>query len=205
MNKNLARIGERNGFFGKEHSPETRAVMAEKARENRAKLGYPGRLRKYGISDEVYFAKRAAGFKWCSTCKGFLSLDKFSEKAGAICKLHAGERAKTYNIEWRERNPHKSKEYYANGKHSDRRRKIGKKYGVTHEWYEQKFAEQSGGCAVCGGNSGKKLYLDIDHCHVSGKVRGLLCGKCNTAMERLDACLGWAEKASAYLAKYLNQ
>lgn len=41
---------------------------------------------------------------------------------------------------------------------------------------------QGGGCAICR-KPPKKLRLHIDHDHVSGKVRGLLCARCNSAIE----------------------
>lgn len=59
------------------------------------------------------------------------------------------------------------------------------RYGITHEEYERMLAEQGGGCAVCGsteiGNK-KAKHFHVDHCHTTGKVRGLLCSGCNTAI-----------------------
>lgn len=46
-------------------------------------------------------------------------------------------------------------------------------------------ADQANLCGICGqepGNGSGRYNnrLHVDHCHVSGKVRGLLCGNCNT-------------------------
>ena len=42
----------------------------------------------------------------------------------------------------------------------------------------------------------------LDHCHETGLVRGLLCAKCNTALQRVEYVQDWAIKALAYLGKY---
>jgi hypothetical protein len=63
----------------------------------------------------------------------------------------------------------------------DRKYDLKKNYGITIEEYDRILAEQGGGCAICGADvsDGRKRYLDIDHCHESGRVRGILCSNCN--------------------------
>lgn len=65
--------------------------------------------------------------------------------------------------------------------------KLLAKYGITLEDYENKLKEQDGCCSICGSKdpcnrSKKKQYFCIDHDHATGKVRGLLCGLCNSAL-----------------------
>jgi len=51
---------------------------------------------------------------------------------------------------------------------------------ISNDAYDVLFARQGGVCAIC-----KKKYhrrLHADHCHVTGKLRGLLCSKCNTGL-----------------------
>jgi hypothetical protein len=51
------------------------------------------------------------------------------------------------------------------------------KFGITVEQYEQLLADQGGGCALCGktpAQEGKNLA--VDHDHVTGEIRGILCG-----------------------------
>ena len=60
-------------------------------------------------------------------------------------------------------------------------------YGIDQAQLDAMIERQSGLCAICGGppnGPGKRLH--IDHCHDTNKVRGLLCGKCNTAIGLLD-------------------
>lgn len=66
------------------------------------------------------------------------------------------------------------------------RRNALKKYGITPEDYDRMLKEQ-GGCAICGatepGGRGKNFH--VDHCHSTGRVRGLLCHHCNVGIGML--------------------
>lgn len=72
-------------------------------------------------------------------------------------------------------------------------------YGITLDEYQRLYAEQGGVCARCGGGAGSKLRLAVDHCHQTGRVRGLLCGPCNTYLGRLLANLHLLESDLKYL------
>ena len=77
-----------------------------------------------------------------------------------------------------------------------------KRYGLTREQYEAMLAAQHGGCAVCGGTNGSsrnRKLLCVDHCHHTGKVRGLLCDNCNRGIGALKDDLGLVRKALLYL------
>lgn len=60
------------------------------------------------------------------------------------------------------------------------KREIQKLYGITEEQYQTLWFQQDGKCAICKQPSDKRLH--IDHCHLSKKVRGLLCGPCNRGL-----------------------
>jgi hypothetical protein len=58
-------------------------------------------------------------------------------------------------------------------------------YGISSEDYDTLLREQGGVCAICHQESdtdGKNARLHVDHDHVTGKVRSLLCYRCNVAM-----------------------
>jgi hypothetical protein len=78
---------------------------------------------------------------------------------------------------------------------SNFRRRI-KRYGLTDEEYRQLVARQKGRCAICG-----RKELCIDHNHNTGKVRGLLCGRCNAALGLLDDSLEFVLKLGLYLIR----
>lgn len=52
------------------------------------------------------------------------------------------------------------------------------KFGLTVSQYQAMLQTQDGKCAICGSPSPEK-ELSVDHCHQTGKVRGLLCNPCN--------------------------
>lgn len=77
---------------------------------------------------------------------------------------------------YRERNPERVREQMRAGN-----RKY--QYGVTRETYDAILFSQNNLCAICLGPQQPRMgALCVDHCHVTGVVRGLLCSKCNTAI-----------------------
>jgi len=56
-------------------------------------------------------------------------------------------------------------------------------YGITPEFYQGLFETQKGRCLICF-EPQKKMC--VDHDHVTGKIRGLLCRKCNTGLGAFD-------------------
>lgn len=80
------------------------------------------------------------------------------------------------------------------------------KYGIKLEDYKRMLVEQGGVCAICGSppitTNKNKGYLDVDHDHISGVIRGLLCHLCNQGMIAVDRVHDWAERASQYVAKH---
>ena len=95
------------------------------------------------------------------------------------------EYAKVYNKKWREsskgRAYHKAWKASERGKLSNLESKFRCLYGITLVEYDQMIADQGGGCKICMEPPGKKR-LAVDHDHKTGRVRGLLCLGCNTAL-----------------------
>ena len=76
------------------------------------------------------------------------------------------------------------------------------KYGITQAHLEELLDKQHHRCAICAGQrNGPGTRLHIDHCHESGRIRGLLCTKCNTALGLLDDDAGRAEAVAQYLRR----
>lgn len=87
----------------------------------------------------------------------------------------------TYNAymrEYNKKNPQKRK-------HGD----LKKKFGMSYADYEQMFTQQQGVCKVCYQAETQchpitqtPYMLSVDHCHTTGKIRGLLCNRCNRVL-----------------------
>jgi len=80
-----------------------------------------------------------------------------------------------------------------------------KRYGIAIAVYNKMFEEQQGYCMICGKHQSElKRALSVDHNHHTGRIRGLLCGSCNTAIGslRADFGLGLLQKAIEYIKEY---
>lgn len=66
--------------------------------------------------------------------------------------------------------------------------------------YDELFIKQKGCCAICETHQmDLKRSLAVDHCHETGKVRGLLCGECNKALGMFDDNTALLNSAVDYL------
>lgn len=76
-------------------------------------------------------------------------------------------------------------------------------YGVSIAQFDQLLQKQKGVCALCKSPpSGKKTsHLQIDHDHKTGRIRGLLCNECNTALGRLGDDVKGLSRALKYLMR----
>lgn len=91
-------------------------------------------------------------------------------------------------------------------KDRERRRTLAR-YGLTPAEYDGLVKRQRNRCAICrttkvGGPPTRSGYWHIDHDHVTGQVRGLLCGKCNTAIGLLQDDPDILAAATRYVAKH---
>lgn len=82
-----------------------------------------------------------------------------------------------------------------------RRTKQHKRYGISDEEYQALLARQGGVCGIC---KKKRRPLCVDHCHITGKVRGLLCHKCNLGLGHYDDDPVLTRAATAYLEASLR-
>ena len=128
-----------------------------------------------------------------------------SKKYNTINKEHL----KKKQSEWKKRNRKKLREYAARYKKKypekaeikNFKSKLSSlKINFTFEEYKKLVSEQNNLCAICNKKE-EKRSLSIDHSHVTLKVRGLLCKKCNSGLGFFGDNIFVIEKALKYLKK----
>lgn len=110
-----------------------------------------------------------------------------------LWKKNNPERVREVSRKWRESNKEKTREY-----------KTIARYGLNSEQVSAMRKNQASRCAICGGalKSGKSTH--IDHDHRGGKVRGILCRKCNTLIGLAKENIAILHNAISYLQKHNN-
>lgn len=83
--------------------------------------------------------------------------------------------------------------------------RLRKTYGITSEDYERMLDGQGGGCFICGNKPKEGRYLQVDHNHKTGFVRGLLCYYCNRYYVRKMDNKMRVEGLIKYLQKALKE
>lgn len=139
--------------------------------------------------------------KVCTKCGVEKPIDEFHRRARAKdgrqtrCKLC--QRADTYA--WRDQNPDRyraiaARSYARVGQHRQRERL----YGLSQANFEAAVRAQAGVCAICQDPPDRDV-LDVDHDHLTGQIRGLLCRACNTALGKFRDSPELLATAIAYL------
>ena len=145
------------------------------------------------------WADRKVSAKPCRQCG-----ETFQPTCGGnlFCVACNSERKRRHHAagqrKWRSTNPAKHAESKAEWDLA--------KFGITLAIYYLMFDLQGGACAICGtttpGGRGKTRTLVVDHCHATGKVRGLLCPMCNTALGLAKENTETLRKMGKYLEEH---
>jgi hypothetical protein len=100
---------------------------------------------------------------------------------------------------WALKNPAKQK--YLNFKQN-----LKVRFGISEDVYLDMWSSQEGLCKICNqgessknGNTGMLKSLCVDHCHKTGRIRGLLCHKCNLGIGHLNDSIEILKSAIKYL------
>ena len=111
------------------------------------------------------------------------------------------ERIINYCKEWRIDNSDYVKQKRQENKTKRRETDLKRKYNITLDDYHTMWIEQEGKCWTCSVKAEDAInkILYVDHNHLTGKVRGLLCSRCNTAIGLLQESQEIIQKVSKYL------
>ena len=151
-----------------------------------------------------------ANLKACIDCKDDKPLSDFHKDCHSKdghrgrCKACQSKKSKDYYQKNKQAAKDRASEW--NRKNKVRRSEINRKnslmsnYGITVKDYNHMFKKQQGCCAICGTHQSElKKRLSVDHCHETGKVRSLLCSRCNHAIGLLDENIERLRSAINYL------
>lgn len=153
----------------------------------------------------------AIRMKQCRICNEEKSFDEFYKniKSSDGRQYRCIPCTKLTVIEWQKENPEKYNEKrfkYLKSKYASRRdKRLLKEYGINQQQYNSLFSSQNGMCAVCCAEQitlSKPLY--VDHDHLSGLVRGLLCQHCNTGIGMMRESIDLLKKAISYLERSID-
>lgn len=132
------------------------------------------------------------GFLICVGCKQSLAIDEFSKA----------------NIKYKypRCRPCASKMNHSLASRRQENR-FFRKYGITYETYEKMSKNQGNLCAICNNpqiikHIVRNENLCLDHCHKSGKIRGLLCASCNIGIGHFKDNPEYLIAAAEYLKKH---
>ena len=116
--------------------------------------------------------------KICKTCQTEKDISEFHSHKS--CKYGVRPECKDcHNVLSRKR----SKEYIKNNPDKRRSTILMNKYSISKDDFDLMLKNQSNSCKICRtDNPGPKGTFSVDHCHDSGKVRGLLCHSCNVGL-----------------------
>jgi hypothetical protein len=130
----------------------------------------------------------------CTVCK--IEKDRRWKKSNSL-KIKEGsrkyylknhERIKDNVRKWEVNNPvkvkqnnlKKNKSWYKNNQEKVKKYHLKRLYNITIEEWRILFESQSSCCAICKTTEAKRWHTD--HCHKTGKVRGILCHHCNLGL-----------------------
>lgn len=148
--------------------------------------------------------------KVCSKCKEELpaTAEYFGKHSKSplglrcTCKLCTKAQSKEYYKRKSEHHKKVQREYRKNNPHKDRERHTKNSYGIDLLGLQILMNKQKGCCSICKESlvtPETTRNYSVDHDHATGKVRGLLCGKCNSAIGLLKEDINILEAAIVYL------
>jgi hypothetical protein len=119
---------------------------------------------------------------------------KAKEYAESYRAKNKGKQA-YHNKRFREQNKELIKQYSVNYYLSKR----FDKYGITQEQFTLNLMAQENKCAICNISFSDLVRTYVDHCHTTGKIRGIICFHCNTGLGHFKDNITLLEKARKYL------
>lgn len=173
--------------WNKNNKDKIRGYEEKRRNSPEGKASKKKRGKKYRDKPENKEAMRLYGIAYRQKNKEKIKLRK------RLYKQQNREKVNEHNRLFRMKNPELQKE-------RDRRGHLRRKFGITLDEYNALLKKQNGVCAICyRPEIGKEL--SVDHCHKTGRVRGLLCAQCNQAIGMFGESVKVLTNAIEYIEK----
>ncbi len=148
----------------------------------------------------------------CPRCGQVKALDQYGVRPSGAAKGYCKPCMAEYDAEYAKTAEGAPKRKRAALKYSGSEKRLDlelrKRYGISAAEYHAMVKRQGGRCAICRSESVMVEQVDrrwhVDHCHKTGKVRGLLCNRCNMAIGLLGDDPDRAVRAAKYLRRHAN-
>lgn len=117
------------------------------------------------------------------------------------------ERQRAYARKWRSKSDNAKKANAATARWAEenpdavREKHLKRTYGLTLAQYDELLERQGGACGACQGPPTVHGRFFVDHDHMTGRVRGLLCHQCNSALGYARDDLEVLKKLISYLKR----
>jgi hypothetical protein len=152
--------------------------LTARANEKKYRLKNPKRMKE---KNDLYREKNTEYFR-----------AKARERQAKLRKENP-ELMRARNKAWRDANPDSMLNF-----------RLKRAYGITLAEYTEMLKAQGGACVGCGRQPTAKKRLCVDHCHTTGKIRGLLCSNCNTALGLVGENKNTLHRLAAYACEATN-
>ena len=139
--------------------------------------------------------------KKCSACKQTQPLDAFAVHRGAKDGLQHRCRACSSEYNKSPKARERAAKYRARPERRAHRADymLKRRYGISLEAWGEILVRQGGRCPGCGSPLESGFKTHVDHCHVTGRVRGLLCKECNLALGNVNDSIDVLRNLIQYL------
>lgn len=155
-----------------------------------------------------FYLRKGKPTAWCKGCYREWHRERYTPKDGAD---DAPRACSVCGASYRPKARRPSKFCSAKCKAIDRKESgaeraahLMRKFGITPDEYDAMLVRQNGGCAICGCRPDEQAaryttFLHVDHDHVTGRVRGLLCAEHNLLLGRFNDDPALLRRAAEYL------
>ena len=138
------------------------------------------------ISEYYYRADKNSYISRCKKCTLEDAKEKYAKDATPLSEDELA-RSHAYHAANKDARNARARGVRAANPDRQRNRKLIQRFGITLDEYNKMHDAQAGLCKICGNPEELDRRLAVDHNHETGKVRGLLCFKCNVILGHIEA------------------